>query len=137
MINVFRVTVFFIFLFSCNKKDAQDFYCNHVEVFGNSWWEFNFEGKDQCFNVYDGNNTVWLYDIEEERAWFWQEWSFTPPNTYHLDDYDIGVFPSGDCYEIKLWDGVMSDIVCECPVEPDWREPYELQSFDHSVSNSF
>jgi hypothetical protein len=137
--DVFKLFAISFSLLSCDIMDAREFYCDHINIFENSWWEYNFEGSDQCFNVYDGNNTIWLYDIENEEAWLWQEWSFTPPNTYHLKDYDIEVFPDGDCYELEVLEGLMSDTVCECPVEPEWREPYSssLQSFDHSESNSF
>jgi len=137
VIDIFKLFIISQTLLSCDIMDAREFYCDHINIFENSWWEYNFEGRDQCFNVYDGNNTVWLYDIEDEEAWLWQDWTFTPPNTYHLKDYDIEVFPDGDCYELEIWEGVMSDTVCECPVDPDWREPYSLQSFDHRESNSF
>jgi hypothetical protein len=111
MIDIFKIVLVSIICLTCKIKDVQDFYCNHIDIFENNWWKYSFEGNDECFNVYDGYNTVWLYDIE--------------------------VFPDGDCYELELWEGVISDTVCECPVEPDWREPYELQSFDHNISNSF
>ena len=133
---IFKISSISLSLLGCNIGDAQDFYCNHIDIFENSWWEYDFDGRDQCFNVYNGNNTVWLYDIEDDEAWLWQEWSFTSPNTYHLKDYDIEVFPDGDCYEIETM-GVISKTVCECPVDFDWREPYSLQSFDHKELNSF
>ena len=103
------------------QKKAEEFLDEHKEDFENNWWDYFYQNEQYCFNPYE-DNSLWLYDIKEEDVWLWDTWSFTPPNTYHFEGYDISVVGKDECYELKI--GLLIDTVCECPVKPDWREPW-------------
>ena len=120
MRSLIKITLLSLVFSGCNIK-AEEFFEEYKREFENSWWDYYYGDDEYCFNAYEDHN-LWLYDIQEEDAWPSTTWSFTPPNTYHVDGYDIDVIEDDECYKLTI-SGVLSRVACECPVDPDWTEP--------------
>jgi len=104
---------------SCGTKEAHEFF-THKNSFENNWWEYTLWGTTYCFNVYETQD-VWIKEENEEHARIWYPWSFTYPNVYTVEGYDFTVIEDGACYEVSV--SVLTDTVCGCTLEWEWRLP--------------